>query len=331
MTFGLSKNLGICNSETCNCCKLRSAQCLCQVPDFTRTSHEGIFNAYKSLYEEIAASDQKVSLQSQESLLEKAREDFERIRKFKKKHFKDIDNQEFRVLEIGPGLGHLGNLIQEEGYSYCATDIVVNYLMAFPNSSFMANVEHLPAFEFKFNLVIACDVFEHVLNEGDAILSVSNSLIKNGAVYIRSPYLETSINYATNLGAPYPFIHLRTYTKTLLRNLVASAGLDVKELHLGDVVMVSHTRRNLLLRKSNFEKLRKDLSYAYSSENVLADSKPKGFLVSRLQRRYRIFENKALYSINRTDWFSRTLQRVFLDQPKYGVWLLSQINLSTEI
>ena len=307
----MSNNLGICNSETCNYCKLGSAQCLCQVSDFTRTSHEGIFSAYKSLYEEIAKSDQGVSIQSQESLVEKAREDFERIRKFKKRHFKDIDNQEFRVLEIGPGLGHLRNLIKEEGYSYFATDIVLNYLLAFPNSSFMANVEHLPKFEFGFNLIIACDVFEHVLNEGDAILSVTNSLTKNGALYIRSPYLETSINYATNLGAPYPFIHLRTYTKVLLRNLVDSAGLDIKELHLGDVVMVSHTRRNLLLRKSNFEKLRKDLSHSYHSEDTLADSKPKGFLVSRLEKRYRLYENKALYSINKTDWISRTLRSVY--------------------
>jgi hypothetical protein len=307
----MSNNLGIWHLETCNRCLLAGAQCLCQVPDFTRTSHPSIFSAYKSLYEEIAAADQEVSIQSQESLLEKAKEDFERIREFKERHFENIDNQEFRVLEIGPGLGHLGNLIQEEGYAYFATDIVANYLLAFPNSSFMANVEHLPKFEFGFNLIIACDVFEHVLNEGDAILSVGNSLTKNGALYVRSPYLETSINYATNLGAPYPFIHLRTYTKKLLRNLVESAGLDIKELHLGNVVMVSHTRRNLLLRKSNFEKLRKDLSFSYSSDSTQAALKPKGFLVSRLERRYRLYEDKALYSINKTDWFSKTLQRVF--------------------
>lgn len=307
----MSNNLGIWHLETCNRCLLASVQCLCQVPDFTRTSHRAIFSAYKSLYEEIAAADQEVSIQSQESLLEKAKEDFERIREFKERHFENIDNQEFRVLEIGPGLGHLGNLIQEEGYAYFATDIVANYLLAFPNSSFMANVERLPKFEFGFNLVIACDVFEHVLNEGDAILSVGNSLTKNGALYIRSPYLETSINYATNLGAPYPFIHLRSYTKKLLRNLVESAGLDIKELHLGNVVMVSHTRRNLIFKKSNFEKLRKDLSFAYSSENTQVVLKPKGFLVSRLEGRYRLYEGKALYSINKTDWLSKTLQRVF--------------------
>ena len=96
-----------------------------------------------------------------------------------------------------------------------------------------------------------------------------------------------------------------------MRNLVDSAGLDIKELHLGDVVMVSHTRRNLLLRKSNFEKLRKDLSHSYHSEDTLADSKPKGFLVSRLEKRYRLYENKALYSINKTDWISRTLRSVY--------------------
>ena len=318
----MSNTLGICKSETCNYCNLSSTRCLCQIPDFTRTSHLGIFTAYKSLYEEIAQTDQEASFQSQESLLAKANEDFERIRNFKQRHFGNIDNQDFRVLEIGPGLGHLGNLIKEEGYSYFTCDIVANYLLKFSNSSFLANVEHLPKFDIKFNLVIACDVFEHVLNEGDAILSVSNSLAKSGALYMRSPYLETSINYATNLGAPYPFIHLRTYTKKLLRNLVASGGLDTIKLHLGNVVMVSHTRRNLLFRKSNFEKLRKDLSNSYISENALFDSKSKGYLLSRFESRYRLYEDKALYSVNKTDLFSRTLQRVFFRPAE--IWCIAR-------
>lgn len=307
----MSNKLGIWHLENCNHCELAIEQCFCQIPDFTRASYPAIFNSYKSLYEEISRADKEVSVQSQESLLEKAKEDFERIRKYKEKNFKNIDNHEFRVLEIGPGLGHLGNLLQQEGYSYFACDIVSNYLMAFSNSSFIANVELLPKFELNFNLIIACDVFEHVLNEGDAILSVSSSLTKDGALYIRSPYLETSINYATNLGAPYPFIHLRTYTKKLLRNLVESAGLETREIHLGNVVMVSHTRRNLLFRKSNFEKLRKDLSFSHNSENAQADLNPQAILESRFERQYRLYEDRALNSINKTDWFSKALQRAF--------------------
>ena len=307
----MKNDIGVCESVTCNKCQLESKKCSCLIPDFTQTIHKPTFNVYKSLYEEIAQADLKESLQSQAFLSQKAQEDFERIVKFKKKYFSDVEDHDFRVLEIGTGLGHLGILIEGKNYKYFATDIVEDYLLTSSKSSFVANVEHLPKFEIEFNLIIACDVFEHVLNEGDAILSVYDSLANNGGLYIRSPYLETSVNYATNLGARYPFIHLRTYTRKLLRNLVNSTGLEIKELQLGSVVMMSHTRRNYLFRKSNFEKLRIDLSNAYGSKRYHGNSKSKVESISWLEKRYRIYENKALNSIDKTDLLSRTLRWVF--------------------
>ena len=307
----MNRNLGLCDSELCNTCQRTAAHCICEIPDFIRTSHPPTFTAYKSLYEEISKVDLTTSFQAQESLIEKAKEDFFRIENIREKYFSDLENYELRVLEIGPGLGHLGRLILEEGYDYFTTDIVPSYVSAFQARCFLANVELLPKFKEKFHIIIACDVFEHVLNEGDAILSVSEALRKQGALYIRSPYLETSINYATKLGAVYPFIHLRTYTKKLLRNLVESSGMNVKKLKLGKVVMVSHTRRDLVFRKLNFLKLRSDLRGAYHSEETEIDSLHGLGKFKKFEGRYRANEVIALNSIGKQDIASRVRRRIF--------------------
>lgn len=304
-------NLALCNSESCNSCQRKARECICAIPDFIRTNDRPTFTAYKSLYEDISKVDLESSFQAEESLIEKAREDFFRIEEFRENYFGRLPNREIRVLEIGPGYGHLGRLFLEKNYDYFATDIVPNYVSVFATRCFLSNVEVLPKFSDKFHIIIACDVFEHVLNEGDAILSVSESLEKQGVLYIRSPYLETSINYATRLGANYPFIHLRTYTRKLMRNLVESSGLNVKKLRLGEVVMVSHTRRSILFRKLHFFKLRLDLCNAYRSETHNADSSQKLIKYPKFESKYREHEVKALNSVGKQDLGSRIRRRIF--------------------
>jgi hypothetical protein len=173
----------------------------------------------------------------------------------------------------------------------------------------------------KFHLIVACDVFEHVLNEGDAILSVSHSLCNEGALYVRSPYKEPSINYATRLGAPFPFIHLRTYSKRSLQNLVESSGLRTKELRLGKIVMMSHTRRNLFFKERYFEMLRTDLSNAYGNRNSINNSEPKRNLYSKLKKMYEKYENKALSSGDSEGRFSWVGRKIFFRPAE--IWCLA--------
>ncbi len=72
------------------------------------------------------------------------------------------------MLEIGPGLGDLGDLISSEVDYYCM-DIVGDYLELAKRKRMLADVEGIPsAFSQFFDIVMACDVFEHVLDEGNA-------------------------------------------------------------------------------------------------------------------------------------------------------------------
>ena len=102
-------------------------------------------------------------------------------------------------------------------------------------------------------MVIVIDVLEHVLNEADALLSVKESLSTNGLAYIRTPYREPLIGYATRLGAPYPFVHVRNYDKRSFRNAIQSVGLSIIHLGTANTQYSSATRRALSLKSKYIE------------------------------------------------------------------------------
>ena len=247
----------------CVLCKYSAPQCTCPLTDFRESNR--ITEAYIELYSEIASKDTYHSLQTAQELDIKAREDFNRISNFAKKIGKPLNL--VRVLEVGPGLGHLSKLLIKEGYIYAATDIVPTYLLGMNCTKFLSNVEKLPKFEEKYDIVIACDVFEHVLNEADAIISVAQNLLKGGFLYVRSPYCEPLINYSQILGAPFPFVHLRTYTRRSLRNLMYSGGLSKVRTGLQARRMVSFARRSYLMKPEQFSRIREEIVRGYRSES----------------------------------------------------------------
>lgn len=133
-----------------------------------------------------------------------------------------------KVLEIGPGLGHLGKVLQNN-LDYYAADLVPNYLTKLGLESGKAYLWDvtLGGIQSKFDAIVACDVFEHVLNEGDAYVSIHDALKKGGLFYLRVPYREPLVNYSTLLGAPYPYVHLRSYTLTYLKEMCSYSGFRV--------------------------------------------------------------------------------------------------------
>ena len=201
-------------------------KCECMVPDLRQfnVSSRKIHDSYVELYHQIATEDLHSAIQSTDSLEEKARADFQNFAPYLFKLKASLKGKSVRVLEVGPGSGHLARLLQVEGIDYFATDIVPSYLEKLGFPSFLANVELLPAFDSLFDCIILCDVMEHVMNEGDAWLSIYRCLTKNGFIYVRSPFNEPLINYATQLGGNYPFVHLRTYNNSTIRNGARSVG-----------------------------------------------------------------------------------------------------------
>jgi hypothetical protein len=78
--------------------------------------------------------------------------------------------------------------------------------------------------------------------------------------------------------------------------------------------MVSHTRRNLFLNRSNFEKLRKDLLSTYGVKNDDDQSLNGVSQISKFEKKYREFEDRALRSSGQSGIYWR-LQRWLFFRP----------------
>jgi SAM-dependent methyltransferase len=139
-----------------------------------------------------------------------------------------------KVCDVGSGKGYLVRKLLARGAgAVTAVDISLPYLVRMVGqpgvSPVMANAEVLP-FAAHFDVVVATDVLEHVLNVGSFLYSVNRALRAGARLYIRVPYRENLLFYSPHLGCPYRFVHLRTYDRPLLRQALEEAGFVVERL-----------------------------------------------------------------------------------------------------
>jgi len=141
-----------------------------------------------------------------------------------------------RVCEIGIGQGRLfEKLSAARPASLTGIDISVAYLrrhapQARPGLSLaLANAENMP-YSDEFDVIIASEILEHVLNVGDLLISLNRSLVKGGKLFVRVPYKEDLRQYARQNGCPYPFVHLRSFTRSSLVDLLRHAGFRARRL-----------------------------------------------------------------------------------------------------
>jgi len=136
-----------------------------------------------------------------------------------------------RVLDLGCGRGVLGKALAERGAAtVVGVDLSIAYLSTLASEQGIrpvcANAENLP-FHEQFDLAISTDVLEHVLNVGSFLYSLNRALRPGGRVCIRVPHNENLLNYSPQLGCPYRFVHLRSFNKRLLNDVLAGAGFQV--------------------------------------------------------------------------------------------------------
>ena len=138
------------------------------------------------------------------------------------------------VCDVGSGKGYLVKKLLARGAgSVTAVDISLPYLVRMLGqpgvSPVIANAEALP-FAAHFDVIVATDVMEHVLNVGSFLYSLNRALRSGGRLYVRVPYRENLLSYSPHLGCPYQFVHLRTYDRPLLRQALEEAGFVVERL-----------------------------------------------------------------------------------------------------
>lgn len=221
---------------------LLSSRCACpgRLPDFCLASKSSTEHA--ELYQRIGSDDLNEPFQPIAEKALRADQDFARIERYLK------GSGRLNILEIGPGDGLLSKKLSQS-HNLFLLDITDEYIanLDFADGSFLGDVETIPFVE-EFDVVILLDVLEHVLNEGDAMLSIRRALKPGGVVYIRCPANEPLVSYSRLLGSPYPYVHLRTYSKSLIRRTAVHAGFEVVTCKYVRAGAVGYARRNFGLR-----------------------------------------------------------------------------------
>ena len=188
-----------------------------------RDRRDPTFRAYLDNYDEIARDDLRESLQPAEFLEVQS----ERLARTAG------DVRGLDVCDVGVGQGLLVRKLAAAGaVSVTGVDIATAYLHRLHDTGarlVVANAENLP-FRNEFDLVVASDVLEHVLNPGDMLISVHEALRTGGRFVVRVPYRESLMGYAALAGSPYRFVHLRSFTRDLLLLTLRQAGFAVEQL-----------------------------------------------------------------------------------------------------
>jgi 2-polyprenyl-3-methyl-5-hydroxy-6-metoxy-1,4-benzoquinol methylase len=178
--------------------------------------------SYKGIYNKIAEQDLSLSIQDPGMLNLRAKNDF--------LNFGELKG--LKVLEIGPGRGDLTNLLIESGADVYVADLIPSYLFKFRKSgcrTIEVDAQDLTIVDH-FDLVIACDVIEHVFRPADLLISINRSLKYGGLLYLRCPQKESLDTYSNLTGYPYEIVHLRSYTKKLLKNEIMNSGFTIKSV-----------------------------------------------------------------------------------------------------
>jgi SAM-dependent methyltransferase len=188
----------------------------------TEDRSSSIFNAYFLNYANIAQDDLANSIQPAEYLEAQAKSLLSYV----------VPIKGLRICEIGVGQGLLfDKLLATEAASLTGVDISTAYLRRYASDAavIVANAENLP-YANEFDLVIASEILEHVLNLGDLLISIRRSLVPGGRVAVRVPYKEDLRQYARQSGCPYEFVHLRTFTRDSLVSLMRYGGFQLRRL-----------------------------------------------------------------------------------------------------
>lgn len=129
-----------------------------------------------------------------------------------------------RVLDVGVGVfAILSTYPKTERYG---ADVSLGYLQRAKElgaNVCRANAESLPYCSGFFDVVVATDVMEHVIDITAAMREAVRVLKPGGVLVVRSPCREDLRGYAS-LGSAFKFCHMRTFDQWSLWLLLAYVG-----------------------------------------------------------------------------------------------------------
>ncbi len=174
------------------------------------------------------------------------------------------------ILEVGVGQGFLLRKLKEKYDSarITAVDISIPFLKYVKSTvdveCLAANAENLP-FKEEFDLVVASDILEHVINPIDFLLSVNTALMPDGLMALRVPFEDNMLQYSRLLGSKYKFAHLRNFSKRNLSLILSQAGFQIERIHYDGYYL--YRRRTLFKEGGGKRILESLLKRKYPSDN----------------------------------------------------------------
>ena len=191
-----------------------------------RDMADPVLQEYLENYDQIAADDLVKSIQDERHLQYVALNMAEAVGPL----------EGLRVCDIGCGKGFLAReLLRKRPKEVTVVDIAVAYLERFRDipglRRVIANAENLP-YRGEFDLIVATDIMEHVLNVGSFLFCLNRALKPGGRAHVRVPLDENLLQYAPQLGCPYRFVHLRSFDKKMLRISFRGAGFEIRGFRL---------------------------------------------------------------------------------------------------
>jgi len=126
-----------------------------------------------------------------------------------------------RVLDYGCGSGRVSQLLQEQGVRLDAADVSEKALGYCKERGIqnLINLQNQEPQESAYDMVILCDVLEHVENHEDLLRSIRKLLKDKGKLLITVPafsWLWSGQDFVSN--------HFRRYTKRELLKVVKGSG-----------------------------------------------------------------------------------------------------------
>jgi len=182
-----------------------------------------LFTAYTDLYQRIADDDLDAPIQGIELLDMEAERLMGAVGPIRG----------LSVCDVGVGQGRVFERLRSaEPGLLVGIDLAATYLLRLRSKSpdvrlILANAENLP-FRQELDLIVASDVLEHVLNPADFLGSAVEALTPGGRLVVKVPYRENLSQYRSWGECPYAVVHLRTFDRSLLRQILEDAGFTVE-------------------------------------------------------------------------------------------------------
>ena len=206
------------------------------------------------------------------------------------------------ILEIGSGDGLVIDALLKVGYTPIALDLSFNALKHVNSDKrVQGDAAHLPFPHNSFDLVLCCELLEHIPDSIFARVLVEIAKTAKEYIIVTVPYQEKlEWNYArcTNCGCIFNgAYHVRSFNEKDLKSLFK----DFRCISLKQIVEVLHADRTIGLEL--FIRHRLASEYLYFAPSVtcplcftLIDKRPDrncmGWIASGMRYLYRIFDRK---------------------------------------